>query len=137
MGQMVKAQVLEVDTDKRRLRLGMKQLVPTSLDEYIAEHKEGDVVTGPHDGCFRRARASGAGRRHPGHLPAEAAKPRSRRRSRRASADLSSLTSMLQAKWKGGAGGSTRREPARAGQIRSFRIVKLDPAAKKIELELA
>ena len=24
----------------------MKQLVPTSLDEYIAEHKEGDVVTG-------------------------------------------------------------------------------------------
>ncbi len=46
VGQMVKAQVLEVDTDKRRLRLGMKQLVPTSLDEYIAEHKEGDVVTG-------------------------------------------------------------------------------------------
>jgi hypothetical protein len=24
----------------------MKQLVPTGLDEYIAEHKEGDVVTG-------------------------------------------------------------------------------------------
>src|SRR6185295_8484213 len=46
MGQVVKAQVLEVDTEKRRLRLGMKQLVPTSLDEYIAEHKEGDVVTG-------------------------------------------------------------------------------------------
>src|SRR5450432_725990 len=44
MGQVVKAQVLEVDTEKRRLRLGMKQLVPTSLDEYIAEHKEGDVV---------------------------------------------------------------------------------------------
>ena len=46
VGQVVKAQVLEVDTEKRRLRLGMKQLVPTSLDEYIAEHKEGDVVTG-------------------------------------------------------------------------------------------
>ena len=46
MGQVVKAQVLEVDREKRRLRLGMKQLVPTSLDEYIAEHKEGDVVTG-------------------------------------------------------------------------------------------
>ena len=24
----------------------MKQLIPTSLDEYIAEHKEGDMVTG-------------------------------------------------------------------------------------------
>ena len=46
VGQTVKAQVLEADTDKRRLRLGMKQLVPTSLDEYIAEHKEGDMVTG-------------------------------------------------------------------------------------------
>ena len=46
MGQVVKAQVLEIDAEKRRLRLGMKQLVPTSLDEYIAEHKEGDVVTG-------------------------------------------------------------------------------------------
>ena len=44
---------------------------------------------------------------------------------------------MLQAKWKGGqGGGGAKREPARAGQIRSFRIVKLDPAAKKIELEL-
>jgi len=28
------------------LRLGIKQLVPSGLDEYIAEHKEGDVVTG-------------------------------------------------------------------------------------------
>ena len=46
LGQVVKAQVLEIDSEKRRLRLGMKQLVPTSLDEYIAEHKEGDVVTG-------------------------------------------------------------------------------------------
>ena len=45
-GQMVSAQVLEVDAERRRLRLGMKQLLPTSLDEYIAEHKEGDVVTG-------------------------------------------------------------------------------------------
>src|SRR5205814_8550202 len=45
-GQVIKAQVLEIDTEKRRLRLGMKQLIPTSLDEYIAEHKEGDAVTG-------------------------------------------------------------------------------------------
>ena len=43
-GQVVKAQVLELDLEKRRLRLGMKQLVPTRLDEYIAEHKAGDVV---------------------------------------------------------------------------------------------
>src|SRR5580700_10256765 len=46
VGQVVKAQVLGIDLDKRQMRLGMKQLVPTGLDEYIAEHNEGDVVTG-------------------------------------------------------------------------------------------
>jgi len=54
-------------------------------------------------------------------------------------ADLSSLTSMLEAKWKkGGASGSVNRDEApRSGQIRSFRIVKLDAALKRIEVELA
>jgi small subunit ribosomal protein S1 len=52
--------------------------------------------------------------------------------------DISSLTSMLNARWKGGAAsGGSKPEAAVAGQVRSFRIVKLDPAAKKIELELA
>jgi small subunit ribosomal protein S1 len=52
--------------------------------------------------------------------------------------DLSSLGSMLQARWKGGApAGEVKPETVRAGQIRKFRIVKLDAAAKKIELELA
>ena len=32
---------------------------------------------------------------------------------------------------------NAQRESARAGQIRSFRIVRLDPASKKIEVELA
>jgi small subunit ribosomal protein S1 len=57
-----------------------------------------------------------------------------------AKADLSALSSMLAAKWKHGdasASSSGKREPARSGQIRSFRILRLDPAQKKIELELA
>jgi hypothetical protein len=46
---------------------------------------------------------------------------------------------MLASKWKKGAaeGVPEKREPARAGQIRSFRIVRLDPEQKRIELELA
>jgi small subunit ribosomal protein S1 len=45
---------------------------------------------------------------------------------------------MLKARWKGGAaGGSSKSEAIRAGQIRSFRIAELDAVAKKIELELA
>ncbi len=38
VGQLVKAQVLAIDLEKRQMRLGMKQLVPTGLDEYVAEH---------------------------------------------------------------------------------------------------
>src|ERR1700686_3295169 len=45
-GQVIKAQVIALDREKRNIRLSMKQLVPTGLDEYLAEHKEGDTVTG-------------------------------------------------------------------------------------------
>ena len=138
VGQVVRAQVLEVDTGRRRLRLGMKQLVPTSVDEYIAEHKDGDVVTGRMtEVASGRARVElGEGIQAVCKLSAEtlekAEKPADPK------TDLSSLTSMLEARWKGGqATGAPRREPVRAGQIRSFRIVKLDAAGKKIELELA
>jgi small subunit ribosomal protein S1 len=137
LNQVVKAQVLEIDTEKRRLRLGMKQLVPTSLDEYIAEHKEGDVVTGRMtEVSSGRARVElGEGVQATCRISGEAEKEE---KTAQASADLSSLSSMLQAKWKGGgASGGDKREPARSGQIRSFRIVKLDAGAKKIEVEMA
>jgi small subunit ribosomal protein S1 len=136
MGEKVKAQVLELETAKRRLRLGMKQLVPTSLDEYIAEHKEGDVVTGRTTdvGSGRMRVELGEGVQATCRTGAEAAKEEAPAETR---GDISSLSSMLEARWKGGKSGRGGSEPARAGQIRSFRIVKLDAAAKKIELELA
>jgi small subunit ribosomal protein S1 len=139
VGQTVKALVLEADVAKRRLRLGMKQLVPTGLDEYIAEHKLGDVVTGRMtDVSGGRARVElGEG------VPATCRiqnEPAGAAESQPAAdkADLSSLTSMLEAKWKkgGASGGATRDEAPRSGQIRSFRIVKLDAAQKRIEVEL-
>ncbi|HXK02988.1 MAG TPA: 30S ribosomal protein S1 [Verrucomicrobiae bacterium] len=134
VGEVVKAQVLEVDTAKRRLRLGMKQLVPTSLDEYIAEHKPGDVVTGRMtDVGSGRARVElGEGVHGVCLLSAEAKAEEDKPGENKV--DLSSLSSMLQARWKGGEG---KGEAARSGQIRSFRITRLDPAGKKIELELA
>jgi small subunit ribosomal protein S1 len=137
VGQVVKAQVLEIDTEKRRLRLGMKQLVPTSLDEYIAEHKEGNIVTGRMtDVSGGRARVElGEGISAFCRLSGEA--PEKAEKAADPKVDLSSLTSMLQTKWKGGQGsGAARREAPRSGQIRSFRIVKLDAAGKRIDLEL-
>jgi small subunit ribosomal protein S1 len=136
-GQVVKAQVLELDIEKRRLRLGMRQLIPTSLDEYIAEHKEGDVVTGRMtDVSGSRAKVElGEGVHATCRLSAEA--PKEEEKSRQEGVDLSALTSQLQARWKGGqGGGGAKGEGPRSGQIRSFRIGKLDPATKKIELEL-
>jgi small subunit ribosomal protein S1 len=45
---------------------------------------------------------------------------------------------MLQARWKGNTAASDAKpEAIRTGEIRKFRISKLDAAAKKIELELA
>jgi small subunit ribosomal protein S1 len=145
LGQSVKAQVLAVDTEKRQLRLGIKQLVPSGLDEYIAEHKEGDVVTGRmmevSEGTARvelgegiqascridRSKQSAGQNKPAGSESSDASsKP-----------DLSSLGSMLQARWKGATPAvDAKPEPVRTGQIRKFRIAKLDPASKKLELEL-
>jgi len=138
LGQLVKAQVLAVDIAKRQLRLSMKQLVPTSLDEYMAEHKEGDVVTG------RMVEVSGGhahvelGEGIHGTCQITAEAPAKKETQSSTKADLSALSSMLKERWKGGAASNTTEpEAVRAGQIRSFRITKLDPAVKKIELELA
>jgi small subunit ribosomal protein S1 len=44
----------------------------------------------------------------------------------------------LSARWKGNApAASAKPEPLAAGQIRSFKIVKLSADTKKIEVELA
>ena len=136
-GQTVKAQVLEVDTEKRRLKLGIKQLVPTSIDEYVVERHAGDVVTG------RVIEVSGNSARvelgegiHAVCL-ISAKKQDSPAANKSATSDVTSLSSMLQARWKSGAVAETAKpEEVRAGQVRSFRITKLDPAAKKIEVEV-
>jgi small subunit ribosomal protein S1 len=147
VGQVVQAQVIAIDGERRIIRLSMKQLVPTGLDEYLAEHKEGDTVTGriieisgqrarvelgegiqaqcliTDDGADKRAANESTG----SESASSAAKP-----------DLSSLGSMLQARWKSGAVlSSSKPEGLRTGQVRTFRIAKLDEAAKKIELELS
>jgi small subunit ribosomal protein S1 len=143
IGQVVKAQVLAIDLEKRQMRLGMKQLIPTGLDEYIAEHNEGDVVTGRMIDEGSTDKSSGQARVELGEgihatckmTPAVAA-PEKIETPTESKADLSSLSSMLQARWKSGSGPTPKAEPARAGQVRSFRIAKLDRAAKKIEVEL-
>ena len=141
VGQVVKAQVLALDAEKRLIRLSMKQLVPSGLDEYLAEHKEGDIVTGRmteiSEGRARVELGEGvvATCRIRDERPAKEDKRAEPAPSSSSKPDLSSLGSMLQARWKSGAPASEAKpEAAQAGQIRKFRIAKLDPASKKIEL---
>ena len=140
-GQVVKAQVLAFDTEKRQIKLSMKQLIPTSIDEYVAERKAGDAVSGRIVEVFadHALVELGEGIRGTCKLSKQAAAPQSESDTKSASrADLSSLSSMLQARWKGNAPApATMPEPLRAGQVRSFRITKIDAGSKQIELELA
>jgi small subunit ribosomal protein S1 len=138
VGQPVKAQVLEVDIEKRRLKLGIKQLVPTSIEEYIAERQAGNVVSGRvMEISGDQARVElGQGIQGTCRIPAE--RPANEKTLAGTKTDLASLSSMLKAHWKGDASaGGSKPEPIQAGQIRSFRISKLDSATKKIELEIA
>jgi small subunit ribosomal protein S1 len=143
VGQIVKAQVLALDAEKRLIRLSMKQLVPTGLDEYLADHKEGDTVTGritEISGGTARVEL-GEGVFATCRLPAEGSKKAKEEKSPEPQAsskpDLSSLGSMLQARWKSGPPASEAApDSLRSGEVREFRIAKLDAEKKKIDLEL-
>ncbi len=147
-GQVVKALVLAIDQEKRQIKLSMKQLIPTSIDEYIAEHKPGDRVSGRvvelkasgaivELGEGIRATCGGAAAASPQELPASATQSKLAS-GPGAAPDLSSLTSLLQARWKGNAPAPTATpEPLAEGQVRTFKILKLEPDPKKIEVELA
>jgi small subunit ribosomal protein S1 len=135
VGETIKAQVLEADKERRRIRLGIKQLIPTSIDEYIAESKAGDTVSGRiveisghkakieiGEGVFGWAKLPSEQK---ANTAAAAGKP-----------DLGSLTAMLSQRWKSGGAGEQTAEAPRAGQVRSFKISSIDSATKRIELDL-
>jgi len=140
VGQKVRAVVLEVDRERRRIKLGIKQLEPTTADEYIAEHQVGEQVTGRIvEAAQNRAKVElGDGVFAECQLPQQAANGSESGDAPAPKTDIGSLTAMLSAKWKAGpSAASTPNQPARAGQIRTFRILKLDQSNKKIEVELA
>ncbi len=137
-GQTVQGRGAGDGSERRRLRLGMKQLEPTTVDHYISEHQPGETVSGRlvevqgtrakvelGEGVIATCQLKQAEQKNSGG----AEQPKA--------ADVSSLSAMLAAKWKqGGAPGAVQRSGP-AGQVRSFRISNLDAAKKLIELELA
>ncbi len=138
LGEQVKAKVLEFDKEKRQLRLSIKQMVPTGLDDFLAEHRQGDTVTG-RILSVQDNEASvelGEGIVAPCTLVPAAAE--SEQPTSGAKVDLSSLTSLLSARWKSGATSASSKSAQLApGQIHSFRITHLDPETGSIELDRA
>jgi small subunit ribosomal protein S1 len=136
-GQTVRATVLELDRERRRIRLGMKQLEPTTLDHYIADHQTGETVSG------RLVEVQGNRAKvelGEGVIATCKLQPKSETkhgRNEAQAADVSSLGAMLAAKWKEGGAAGSGQDLVRAGQVRSFRISALDPAKRLIEIELA
>ena len=131
VGTPVQAMVLATDPVKRQFRLGMKQMVPTGIDEFLAEHKPGDVVTGrlvDEGGNVELGEGIHATCR-------KSAQPAKDETAAAGKSDLGSLSAMLQAKWKSGP--AEVKSEVRAGQVRSFRIVNLDREQRKIEVEMA
>jgi small subunit ribosomal protein S1 len=137
VGEVVKASVVAVDTEKRQIKLSMKQLIPTGLGEYLEEHKAGDTVSGRvvEESAGSIVVELGEGIRATCPVEAEALEES---KESGGGVDLSALSSLLSAQWKG-AGIATKKkaEPVAVGQVRSFKIVALDAEAKTIELKLA
>jgi len=127
--QRVRAVVLEFDREKRRIKLGMKQLEPDSSDEYINEHKVGDEVTG------RVVRIeNGAAKVELGEGVIGVCQVSGQPQP----AVTVSFGAQLAAALKREAPAPPPQQGAGAafavGQVRSFRIAAIDPEAKRIEL---
>jgi small subunit ribosomal protein S1 len=136
-GQTVKAVVIEIDRERRRIRLGMKQLEPTTVDHYISEHHPGETVSGRlvevHGDRARVELGEGV----IATCQLKQAKSKGVVVEEKKSSDVSSLGAMLSARWKQGGATGDAKEAARAGEVRSFRIANLDAAKRLIELVLA
>ena len=135
-GQTIKAQVLEFDKERRRIRLGMKQLEPTSSDIWISEHQPGETVTGRIvDVKNDRAKVEvGEGVFAVCRLSAGEGKGESKGGVENKS-DISAMTAMLAARWKSGPDFEADQKIVKPGQVRQFRIVSMDPQSKRIEIE--
>jgi small subunit ribosomal protein S1 len=129
--------VLEFDKDKRRIRLGMKQLEPTKADLWIAEHQVGEVLTG-RVADIREGRAQielGEGISGLCRFATETKGGASAANVQKV--DVSSAASLLAAKFKKGVGAPETGPKLRIGETRSFRIAALDAQKKRVDLELA
>jgi small subunit ribosomal protein S1 len=134
-GQVVKAAVVEVDKGKKRIRLSMKQLEPTSADVFIGEHAIGDLLSGRvvevHGSSAKIEISEGV------HARCKMKEEAASKQQAAAAADVTDLAAMLASRWKSGPSSSSSKEGIRPNQIRRFKITAMDAENRKIDVELA
>ena len=136
-GQIVRAQVLAIDLEKRQIKLSMKQLIPTDLDEYLEQHSIGDVVSGRLIECTENNAIVELGEGIRANCAVSVKTEPTASSQSEAKLDLSALSSMLSARWKGETKAlGAQTEPLRVGQLRNFKIATMDRDTKQISLEL-
>jgi small subunit ribosomal protein S1 len=136
-GQIVRAQVLAIDLEKRQIKLSMKQLIPTDLDEYLEEHSIGDVVSGRLIECTEDNAIVELGEGIRANCAVSVKTEPTASSQSEAKLDLSALSSMLSARWKGETKAlGAQTEPLHVGQVRNFKIATIDRDTKQISLEL-
>ena len=138
-GETVRAVVLDIDKDRRRIRMGLKQLQPTKVDLFIAEHQVGETISGlitdVRGNNIRLEVAEGVladckldEPKKAEAKPAEAA----------SSSDVGSLAALLKGRWKEGKGGdpAPKVSTLKPGMVRTAKIIGLDSEQKRITVEL-
>jgi small subunit ribosomal protein S1 len=134
VGETVKAQVLEIDREKRRIRLGVKQLLPTPMDEYITGHEVGQTVTG------RVLKA------YPGKVELDegivancpsAVQPVKRIEEGSLAAKLAAVWKPAQQQQDEAVKQTEGKVQLKVGEVRSFRLTALNKEDRRIEVEPA
>lgn len=136
VGQVVQTQVIEIDREKRQFRLSMKRLIPSSLDEYMAERKVGDMVTARITDIKNDVARVELGEGIFGSCKLPKAEGSSTSNEASGKPDLSALSSMLKARWKGNTPAAASTQAVSAGQVRSFKLASINTETKQIELSL-
>lgn len=142
-GQDVTVKILEINSENRKLKVGMKQLEPTEVESAMAQMTVGEVLTG------RIAKIEGDKATveiGDGVTGICAIKPKSGSKKNVAlgqTSDLGSLKTMLESAWRGTDDGgqppadseeTAEQEQLTSGSVHSFRVTRLDKTTGVIEL---
>jgi small subunit ribosomal protein S1 len=133
VGQPVRAIVIAVDAESKRLKLSMKQLEATAADQFAADAAVGDQVTGRILQVRGNEVRVQLGEGVEGVCRVEESKPA----AEGPAPSGASLAEQLAAAWKGGVKPSSTgagTQSYREGELRAFKIKSIDASGKKIEL---